>query len=130
MLLPAERFDGLRHHLRADASPEVRWFSDPDVDGAKVLLALAPVVALLALRVDDLDESNRPSACPVVAKPLSGATTASLIRRRDERAPEANVSPCSGRIVVDEAGGAALAKLLPNCPDVGRRRSVHGEEEA
>ena len=43
---------------------------------------------------------------------------------------EANVSACSGLIVVDEAGGAALAKLLPNCPDVGRRRSVHGEEEA
>ena len=43
---------------------------------------------------------------------------------------EANVSPCSGLIVVDEAGGSAVAKLLPNRPDVGRRRSVHGEEEA
>ena len=43
---------------------------------------------------------------------------------------EADVSACSGLIVVDEAGGAAVAKLLPNRPDVGRRRSVHGEEEA
>jgi len=43
---------------------------------------------------------------------------------------EANVAACSGLIVVDEAGGAAVAKLLPNRPDVGRRRSVHGEEEA
>ena len=43
---------------------------------------------------------------------------------------EANVSACSALIVEDEAGRAAVAELLPNCPDVGRRRSVHGEEEA
>ena len=48
----------------------------------------------------------------------------------DPNPTEANVAACSGLIVVDEAGGAALAKLLPNRPDVGRRRSVHGEEEA
>ena len=51
------------HHLRAVAAAQVRPLADPDIDGAKACRdAAAPVAALLARRVDDLDEADRAPA--------------------------------------------------------------------
>ena len=53
--------DGLLHHLRAVAAVAGVGLADPDVDGAVAGVHAAPVLGLLVLRVDDLDEADGPA---------------------------------------------------------------------
>src|SRR5690606_20660853 len=49
------------HDLGAVTAVAVARLADPDVDRAETLGDVAPVVALLARRVDDLHEADRPA---------------------------------------------------------------------
>jgi hypothetical protein len=53
-------FEREAHHGGAVALVQGVRLADPDVDGAEIGLDLAPVVRLLAGRVDDLHEADRP----------------------------------------------------------------------
>src|SRR5688572_374887 len=49
------------HDLRAVALAEISFASDPEVDRALVWRDLSPIARLLARRVDDLHEADRPA---------------------------------------------------------------------